>query len=111
MSELKPLTLVIKDKPSLKAHYMPFLKNGGLFVPTSRVIRPGELIQIQLQLLEQAEVFLVKGTLAWRTPVGAQEQKLAGVGVHFLADETLLKRRIEELLAGLADNGKPTHTL
>ncbi|NLW06040.1 MAG: pilus assembly protein PilZ [Pseudomonadaceae bacterium] len=111
MSDLKPLTLVIKDKQTLKAHYMPFLKNGGLFVPTSRIIRPGELIQIQLQLPEQEQVFLVKGTLAWRTPVGAQGQKLAGVGVHFLEDETSPKHYLEELLAGLADNDKPTHTL
>ncbi len=27
------LSLSIKDKPSLEAAYMPFVKNGGIFVP------------------------------------------------------------------------------
>lgn len=32
------LSLVIKDKPALYNAYMPFLKNGGVFVPTPAAI-------------------------------------------------------------------------
>lgn len=111
MSESKPLTLVLKDKQALKAHYMPFLKRGGLFIPTSRVIRPGATVQINLQLPDESEPLLVVGTLAWRTPVGAQGRKLPGIGVHFSEDEDSPRHYIEELLAGLPSNDKPTHTI
>lgn len=111
MSETKPLTLALKDKQALKAHYMPFLKRGGLFIPTSRAIRPGEIVQINLQLADEAESISIVGTLAWRTPVGAQGRKLPGIGVHFSEDEDSPKRYIEELLAGLPGNDKPTHTI
>lgn len=110
MSEIKPLTLALKDLQSLKAHYMPFLKRGGLFVPTSRSLHPGELVQIVLQLPDESDPILVTGTLAWRTPVGAQGSKLPGIGVHFLEEDTH-KHYIEKLLAGLPDNDKPTHTI
>ena len=29
------LSLTIRDKSSLYAAYMPFIKNGGLFIPTN----------------------------------------------------------------------------
>lgn len=111
MSELKPLTLVLKDQQALKAHYMPFLKRGGLFVPTSRAQLPGEIVQIQLQLPDHIEPILITGSLAWRTPVGAQGRKLPGIGVHFSEDEEITKRLIEEILAGSPSTDKPTHTI
>ncbi|NVL32113.1 pilus assembly protein PilZ, partial [Pseudomonas syringae pv. actinidiae] len=30
------LSLTIKDKSVLYAAYMPFIRNGGLFIPTSK---------------------------------------------------------------------------
>lgn len=111
MSEAKSLTLVLKDKQALKAHYMPFLKRGGLFVPTSRAIRPGELVQVQLELSDEAESMVINGTLAWRTPVGAQGRKLPGIGVHFSEENNSSKHLIEKLLAGLPNQDKPTHTI
>lgn len=115
MSELSsnampPLTLVLEDKPALKTHYLPFLKRGGLFVPTHRALRPNETVQFYLQLLA-AEPLLITGTLAWRTPAGAQNQKIAGVGVHFSDADAGLKSKIEALLADFPDNDKPSHTL
>ncbi len=34
------LTLTIKDKSALYLAYMPFVKNGGLFIPTSSRLSP-----------------------------------------------------------------------
>ena len=36
------LTLTIKDKSALYLAYMPFVKNGGLFIPTNSNYRPGD---------------------------------------------------------------------
>lgn len=107
----QPLSLVLADKLALKAHYLPFLKRGGIFVPTQCVLRPGDEVQVYLQLPDATKPILVIGKLAWLTPVGAQGQKLAGVGVHFSDDDDWLKSQIEALLADLPDNDKPSHTL
>ena len=37
MSKPGLLTLTIKDKSALYLAYMPFVKNGGLFIPTNQV--------------------------------------------------------------------------
>lgn len=111
MSEIKPLQLVLKDKQALNAHYMPFLKRGGLFVPTSRAFHPGDVVQVSVQLPDEEEPIMVSGTLVWRTPVGAQGRKLPGVGLHFLEDEDSPRRYIEDMLAGILNSDKPTHTI
>lgn len=36
------LSLSIKDKAALYAAYMPFVKNGGLFIPTKKRYRLGD---------------------------------------------------------------------
>ena len=36
------LTLTIKDKSALYLAYMPFVKNGGLFIPTNSNYRLGD---------------------------------------------------------------------
>src|SRR3989344_9583474 len=36
------LSLTIKDKNALYAAYMPYVKGGGIFVPSSRAYRLGE---------------------------------------------------------------------
>ena len=35
------LSLSIKEKAALYAAYMPYLKNGGMFVPTTRPVSAG----------------------------------------------------------------------
>jgi type IV pilus assembly protein PilZ len=35
------LTLSIRDLGILYAHCMPFIRNGGLFIPTQRAYNPG----------------------------------------------------------------------
>ena len=36
------LTLTIRDKSALYLAYMPFVRNGGLFIPTSTSYRIGD---------------------------------------------------------------------
>ena len=36
------LSLTIQDKSVLYAAYMPFLKNGGLFIPTNKIYNMGD---------------------------------------------------------------------
>lgn len=106
------LTLSIKDKAGLHVAYMPFLRHGGIFVPSPRPYRLGEEVQLWLSLLDQPQKYAITGKVVWVTPVGTAN-KTPGVGVAFPDDEMgrTLKKRIEELLGGLLTATRPTQTL
>jgi type IV pilus assembly protein PilZ len=107
------LSLPIKEKAALYAAYMPFLTNGGIFVPTSKPYRIGEEIYLILTLLEDTAKYPIAGKIAWITPPGANHNKAQGIGVHFSGDESgvRVKQRIEELLGAAIGSSRATHTL
>ncbi|MEJ2298223.1 MAG: pilus assembly protein PilZ, partial [Woeseiaceae bacterium] len=45
------LTLTIKDKSALYLAYMPFVVNGGLFIPTNSSYRLGDEVFMLLNLM------------------------------------------------------------
>lgn len=105
------LSLTIKDKSALYAAYMPFLKGGGLFVPTNKTYELGEEVFMLLTLLEDQEKIPVAGNVVWITPLGAQGNRAAGVGVQFNAKEDVARTKIEAILGGVLQSSRPTHTM
>lgn len=107
------LSLAIKEKAALYSAYMPFLKNGGIFVPTNKSYRLGEEIYLILTLLDDPNKYPIAGKVAWITPAGAGNNKSQGIGVHFPIDESgvRIKSRVEELLGASAKSTRATHTL
>ena len=49
------LTLTIKDKSALYLAYMPFVRNGGLFIPTNSNYRLGDEVFMLLNLMGEDE--------------------------------------------------------
>lgn len=107
------LSLAIKEKAALYAAYMPFLTNGGIFVPTNKVYKIADEIYLILSLMEDSNKYPIAGKVAWVTPAGANNNKAQGVGVHFPADESgkRVKMRIEEILGAAVNSSRATHTL
>ena|SRR5690606_26823038 len=106
------LTLNIKDKSALFAAYMPFIKNGGLFIPTSKEYRLGDEVFILLTLMDSAERLPVAGKVVWVTPRAAQGKRVQGIGVQFsLQDGGTTQQKIEAQLAGTAGFDRPTQTM
>ena len=106
------LTLTIKDKSALYVAYMPFVKNGGLFIPTNKSYTVGDEVFILLTLMDQAERLPVAGRVIWVTPRGAQGKRTAGIGVQFSAqDGGETQRKIETYLAGALSADRRTHTM
>ena len=66
------VSLVVKDKPTLYRAYMPYLRNGGIFVPTTRRYFIGDEVFLLLTLPESSERLPVAGKVVWVTPTGAQ---------------------------------------
>ncbi|MES2899363.1 MAG: PilZ domain-containing protein [Pseudomonadota bacterium] len=107
------LSLAIKEKAALYAAYMPFLKHGGIFVPTVKPYKLGDEIYLILALMDDPNKYPIAGKVAWITPAGANNNKAQGIGVHFPDDETghRAKLRIEEILGAALRSSRTTHTL
>ncbi|NVD97890.1 PilZ domain-containing protein [Massilia sp. BJB1822] len=107
------LSLAIKEKAALYAAYMPFLKNGGMFVPTQKPYKIGDEIYLILSLMDDTNKYPIAGKVAWITPPGANNNKAQGIGVHFPDDESgkRTKLRIEEILGAALRSSRATHTL
>src|SRR5215207_10191268 len=106
------LTLTIKDKSALYLAYMPFIKNGGLFIPTNSSYKLGDEVFMLLNVMGEEEKLPVAGRVIWITPKGAQGKRTAGIGVQFSEqDQGNTQKRIENYLAGALGGDKPTHTL
>ena len=106
------LSLTIKDKTALYAAYMPFLDNGGLFVPTEKEYKVGDEVFILLSLLSTQEKMPLAGTVVWLTPNGAHRDRPPGIGVQFSKlDNGGTRNTIETILAGVLGSDRPTHTM
>ena len=106
------LTLSIQDKSALYMAYMPYIKNGGLFIPTKKEYTLGDEVFILLTLMEGQERLPVAGKVVWLTPSGAQNKRQQGIGVQFSdQDNGDTQRKIETYLAGAMSGDRSTHTM
>ena len=105
------LSLTIKDKAVLYAAYMPFLDNGGIFVPTNKRYSIGDEVFMLLTLMDEPEKIPIAGRVVWITPVGAQGNRQAGVGVQFSEQDATANAKIELQFGGALNSERQTHTL
>ena len=90
---------------------MPFLRNGGLFIPTNKRFTLGEEVFVLLALMDEAEKIPITGTVVWVTPKGAQDNRQAGIGVQFSEADFAAATKIEEHLGTGLVSDRPTHTM
>ncbi len=107
------LSLAVKDKNALFQAYMPYIKQGGVFVPTPKRYFIGDEVFLLMTLPDSTERLPVAGKVVWVTPAGAQGNRLAGIGVQFAdsPEGEAVKNKIEVLLAGILTSDKATHTM
>ena len=106
------LSLAIKEKAALYAAYMPFIKGGGLFIPTNKSFRIGDEVFMLLSLLEDPLKLKVVGHVIWLTPV-TQGSRPQGIGVQFSEKDggQEARNKIEALLGGALKSARATHTM
>lgn len=107
------LSLSLKDINSLYSAYMPFVKNGGIFVQTPKRYSLGDEVFLLLSLPESSERLPVAGKVIWTTPTGAQGNRVAGIGIQFPdgSDGEMVRNQIERTLTGKVNSDKPTFTM
>jgi type IV pilus assembly protein PilZ len=106
------LSISIKDKNALYLAYMPFVTNGGLFIPTHRVYEMGQEVFMLLNLMDEIERLPIAGKIIWVTPPSSEGFRTIGVGVQFSdQDNGASRNKIENYLAGSLESDKTTHTM
>lgn len=106
------MSLTIRDKNALLAAYMPYLKNGGIFVPTDKPFELGDEVFVLLSLMEENQRYPVTGKVVWITPKGALGGRRAGIGIQFSGVEgSNIQKKIETYLAGALQSDRPTDTM
>ena len=106
------LSLAIKEKSALYAAYMPYVKGGGLFIPTNKTFKIGEEVFMLLSLVDDPMKLKVVGKVIWITPV-TQANRPQGIGVQFSEKDggIEVKNKIEAILGGALKANRPTHTM
>ena len=107
------LSLSIKERTALYAAYMPFLKSGGLFIPTSRLHQMGDQVYMLLSLMDDPAKLPLSGKVVWITPAGAQGNRQQGIGVQFDNSEStsIVRNKIESILGNAMKATRQTHTM
>ncbi|MFT4099579.1 MAG: PilZ domain-containing protein [Burkholderiaceae bacterium] len=106
------LSLSIKEKSALAAAYMPFIRGGGLFVPTTRPARLGDDIYALISLIDDQTKLPIPGKVIWITPAGTPG-RAQGIGIQFADDEAgaAARARIESLIGGVSKGTRVSHTI
>lgn len=106
------MSLAIRDKNTLYGAYMPFLKNGGLFIPTDKSFELGDEVFLLLTLMDEPERFPITGKVVWVTPKAALGNRPMGIGIQFSGMEgSSVQKKIETYLAGTMKSERLTNTM
>lgn len=106
------LKLDFSDRNRLYMCYMPFVKGGGLFIPTEEEYELSEDVFVMVTLPDAAAPRGVAGKVVWITPRGAANPRMRGIGVQLGdQDKGALNREIEAILTPIMGSERPTRTL
>ncbi len=105
------IALTIKDKVVLHQLYMPFIRNGGLFISNRTEYELGDDVIILLNLMDESEKIPVAGKVVWIARKGVKSPHQPGVGIQFTDPENVAKDKIETYLAGSLGSSNATATM
>ena len=105
------LNLKLATQKALHASYMPFISNGGLFVPSKQEYLLGDEVFVLLQLPDEPEKIPITGKVVWMSPKGLGGQRKQGIGIQLGESNSELMGKIEAYLAGLLQGSEQTHTM
>ena len=110
MLDTPTLSYNIKDSLELNLSYMPFIKGGGLFIPTQEHFPLHQVIQLSLSIPDKNINLLIEAQVVWVTPKNALHQVLPGIGVQFIGtDAAKYQNQLEALLDRSMDIGGYTY--
>ena len=109
MTDISVYKLMVNDKNSLLAAYMPFVKNGGVFLKGAAG-EPGSDVALLLGIPNEHHIYSMLCKVVWTTQRNQMSE--GGIGVQFPEnnESTQLKNKIDTLLGGTDRTKSPTMT-
>lgn len=109
---LPVIPLRYKNLNQLYKSFMPFVKNGGLFIPTAKPYHMGQEVLMLIRFPNEDFKTQAEGVVVWITPMDATNHKKQGVGIEF-SDENgiIVLSKIKALLSERMGTDAPTYTL
>ena len=97
------------DRKALYLSYMPFIKNGGLYVPTPKNFDMGAEVFVLVKFPESNDRSPVIGKIIWVNRLTSVSRP-SGIGIQFLEtpENMVVRDRIETILAGMPDSATYT---
>ena len=105
-------SIAIKEKVALFTAYMPYVKGGGLFIPTNKPFNMSDEVFMLLSLMEDSVKLKVVGKVVWVCPV-SHNTRQQGVGVQFSEKNggEAVKKKIETVLGSALKSTRSTNTM
>ena len=98
------LQLEIQNKVFLHSHYMPFIKDGGIFIPTEQEFHFEQQVVMLLRFIDKGKKLPISGRVVWISPKSGRGSSVTpGVGLQFAGDNRKdIQKAIEAYLGDLA---------
>lgn len=110
MTEESIIQYAMKDPIELNLSYMPFISDGGLFIPVNQAYHLGDLVTVELQLPGNTEPVRFEGKVVWITPTNALHHVLPGIGLQFTgSNKQTIRNQIEAYLDNSVETGGYTY--
>ena len=90
------IALTIRDKVVLHNYYMPFIKNGGMFIANRTEYDLEDDVFILLSLMDEAEKIPVAGKVVWIARSGVKSPHIPGVGIQFSDPDNIAKDKMKD---------------
>ncbi len=100
MSKLRQLSITFNSADQMAEAYMPFLRNGGFFIPTDREFSLGDELFIVLTLPDDPKKrFPAPAQVAWINPPNVSGGRKPGIGVAFVGVQAqAINKRFNDLV-------------
>lgn len=100
--ETVTLSMAVGDKPALHACYMPFIKDGGVFVPSTNHFQLHQQVLLHLRLVEDGKKLQIPARVVWISPGIGRHSTSPGVGLQFTGEHRhRVKQYLENILGDL----------
>lgn len=83
MAENEIISYMMRDALECNLSYMPFINDGGLFIPSMNTYTLGDRVVVDLTLPGKTDSIRVEGKVIWITPRNALHHVLPGIGIQF----------------------------
>ena len=104
---------IFADLKALQRAYMPFVLDGGIFIPTQKSFQLGEEVVVNITLPDDGATVTFAGEVIWITPKSAQSAtNQAGIGIQFTGKNAEnLRKKIKQLVESASQKTSETDTM